>query len=87
MYIYSITNCHHSNSILPVPFSLLSQHIAGPGIRQKRRMFFVSIYGVLPTEEYTILKVTQETTTLEIVQQVRDRGVKNRGNLASPSAK
>lgn len=35
----------------------------------KRRMFFLMVYGVVPEEPYTILKITQESTTQEVVLQ------------------
>ena len=41
-----------------------------PPLRQKRRLFFVTLYGVMGPDEYKMLKVTQETTTLEAIQQV-----------------
>lgn len=36
-----------------------------PGV--KRRMFFLMVYGVVPDEPYTILKITQESTTQEVI--------------------
>ncbi|XP_046688497.1 uncharacterized protein LOC124374291 isoform X3 [Homalodisca vitripennis] len=38
-----------------------------PGV--KRRMFFLMVYGVVPDEPYTILKITQESTTHEVILQ------------------
>uniref|UniRef100_A0A8D9BY52 Phosphoinositide phospholipase C n=2 Tax=Cacopsylla melanoneura TaxID=428564 RepID=A0A8D9BY52_9HEMI len=38
-----------------------------PGV--KRKMFFLVVYGVLPDEQYTILKITQESTTQEVILQ------------------
>lgn len=35
-----------------------------PGV--KRRMFFLMVHGVVPEEPYTILKITQESTTQEV---------------------
>nr|XP_024217236.1 1-phosphatidylinositol 4,5-bisphosphate phosphodiesterase epsilon-1 [Halyomorpha halys] len=35
----------------------------------KRRMFFLMVYGVVPDETSTILKITQESTTHEVVLQ------------------
>nr|CAD7593769.1 unnamed protein product [Timema genevievae] len=35
----------------------------------KRRMFFLMVHGVVPDEPYTILKITQESTTQEVVLQ------------------
>lgn len=38
-----------------------------PGV--KRRMFFLMVYGVVPDEPSTILKITQESTTQEVILQ------------------
>lgn len=38
-----------------------------PGV--KRRMFFLMVYGVVPDESSTILKITQESTTQEVILQ------------------
>ncbi|XP_065340527.1 uncharacterized protein LOC135939859 isoform X4 [Cloeon dipterum] len=35
----------------------------------KRRMFFLMVFGVIPDEPYTILKITQESTTQEVIVQ------------------
>ncbi|KAF2901192.1 hypothetical protein ILUMI_04995 [Ignelater luminosus] len=37
------------------------------GIPVKRRLFFLMVYGVVSEEPYTILKVTQESTTQEVL--------------------
>lgn len=39
------------------------------GVTLKRRMFFLMVYHVVPDEPYTILKVTQESTTQEVMLQ------------------
>ncbi|XP_057336827.1 1-phosphatidylinositol 4,5-bisphosphate phosphodiesterase epsilon-1-like [Microplitis mediator] len=39
------------------------------GVTLKRRMFFLMVYDVIPDEPYTILKVTQESTTQEVMLQ------------------
>ncbi|XP_011137962.1 1-phosphatidylinositol 4,5-bisphosphate phosphodiesterase epsilon-1 [Harpegnathos saltator] len=39
------------------------------GVTLKRRMFFLMVYHVIPEEPYTILKVTQESTTQEVMLQ------------------
>ncbi|XP_015189292.1 PREDICTED: 1-phosphatidylinositol 4,5-bisphosphate phosphodiesterase epsilon-1-like [Polistes dominula] len=39
------------------------------GVTLKRRMFFLMVYHVTPEEPYTILKVTQESTTQEVMLQ------------------
>ncbi|XP_046989883.1 1-phosphatidylinositol 4,5-bisphosphate phosphodiesterase epsilon-1-like [Schistocerca americana] len=45
-------------------------HAAAIGsVPLKRRMFFLMVYGVMPDEPYTILKITQESTTQEVVLQ------------------
>lgn len=39
------------------------------GVTLKRRMFFLMVYHVIPEEPYTILKVTQESTTYDVMYQ------------------
>ncbi|XP_043274277.1 1-phosphatidylinositol 4,5-bisphosphate phosphodiesterase epsilon-1-like isoform X2 [Venturia canescens] len=39
------------------------------GVTLKRRMFFLKVYDVIPEEAYTIFKVTQESTTQEVLLQ------------------
>lgn len=39
------------------------------GVTLKRRMFFLVVYHVVPDEMYTILKVTQESTTKDVMIQ------------------
>ncbi|XP_020282205.1 1-phosphatidylinositol 4,5-bisphosphate phosphodiesterase epsilon-1-like [Pseudomyrmex gracilis] len=39
------------------------------GVTLKRRMFFLAVYHVIPDEPYTILKVTQESNTQEVMLQ------------------
>lgn len=39
------------------------------GVTLKRRMFFLMVHHVLPTEPYTILKVTQDSSTQEVMLQ------------------
>ncbi|KAF5302460.1 hypothetical protein FQR65_LT08550 [Abscondita terminalis] len=41
--------------------------ISGTPLCVKRRMFFLMVYGVVAEEPYTILKVTQESTTQEVL--------------------
>ncbi|CAH0559692.1 unnamed protein product [Brassicogethes aeneus] len=41
--------------------------ISGTPLCVKRRMFFLMVYGVLTEEPYTILKITQESTTHEVL--------------------
>lgn len=41
--------------------------ISGTPLCVKRRMFFLMVYGVVPEEPYTILKITQESTTQDVL--------------------
>ncbi|VEN34527.1 unnamed protein product [Callosobruchus maculatus] len=41
--------------------------ISGTPICVKRRMFFLMVYGVVSEEPYTILKITQESTTQDVL--------------------
>ena len=56
---------------VPLPFLQCVGQLIGPPQQHKRRTFFITVYGVTPDEEYMILKVTQETTAQEVLQQVR----------------
>ena len=38
-------------------------------VRQKRRMFFITLNGITPNED-SVMKVTQDTTSQEVIQQV-----------------
>jgi len=38
-----------------------------PTVPLKRRMFFLVVYGVVADEPYTVLKVTQDTTAAEVI--------------------
>lgn len=40
----------------------------------KRKTFFLTVYGVSPDEPYTILKVIQESTTKDVLQQALMKG-------------
>ena len=40
----------------------------------KRKTFFLTVYGVTPDEPYTILKVIQESTTKDVLQQALMKG-------------
>jgi phosphatidylinositol phospholipase C epsilon len=40
----------------------------------KRKTFFLTVYGVSPDEPYTILKVIQESTTKDVLQQALIKG-------------
>lgn len=41
--------------------------ISGTPLCVKRRMFFLMVYGVVAEEPYTILKITQESTTKDVL--------------------
>ncbi|XP_056642796.1 1-phosphatidylinositol 4,5-bisphosphate phosphodiesterase epsilon-1-like isoform X2 [Diorhabda sublineata] len=41
--------------------------ISGTPLCVKRRMFFLMVYGVVTEEPYTILKITQESTTQDVL--------------------
>lgn len=43
--------------------------ISGTPLCVKRRMFFLMVYGVVAEEPYTILKITQESTTQDVLAQ------------------
>lgn len=43
--------------------------ITGTPLCVKRRMFFLMVYGVVSEEPYTILKITQESTTKDVLLQ------------------
>ncbi|XP_076374836.1 1-phosphatidylinositol 4,5-bisphosphate phosphodiesterase epsilon-1 isoform X2 [Megalopta genalis] len=46
------------------------------GVTLKRRMFFLKVFHVVPNEPYTILKVTQDSTTQEVmVQALQKAGI------------
>lgn len=48
---------------------LRSVSLMNTNIPLRRRMFFLSVYGVVNDEPYTILKITQESTTREVIVQ------------------
>ena len=41
-----------------------------PAIRHKRRLFVISVFGTTADEDYVNISLTQDTTTLEAIQQV-----------------
>ncbi|KAK6186335.1 hypothetical protein SNE40_008388 [Patella caerulea] len=46
------------------------KEVPGPlGTRLKRRMFFISVFGVTAPDEYIILKTTQDTTAYDAIAQ------------------
>lgn len=44
-------------------------NLSGMPMCVKRRMFFLMVYGVVPDEPYTILKITQESSTQDVILQ------------------
>ncbi|XP_074103841.1 1-phosphatidylinositol 4,5-bisphosphate phosphodiesterase epsilon-1 isoform X1 [Cotesia typhae] len=51
------------------------------GVTLKRRMFFLMVYDVIPDEPYTILKVTQESTTQEVMLQALQKAGISAGHV------
>lgn len=47
----------------------------------KRKMFFLTVYGVSQEEPYTILKITQESTTRDVIMQALQKAGKLNQNL------
>uniref|UniRef100_T1IQR7 Phosphoinositide phospholipase C n=1 Tax=Strigamia maritima TaxID=126957 RepID=T1IQR7_STRMM len=47
----------------------------------RRRLFFLRVYGVVPDEMYTILKVAQESTTRDVILQALVKGNKSASSL------
>lgn len=47
------------------------------GVTLKRRMFFLIVFHVVPDEPFTILKVTQESTTHEVMLQALQKAGKS----------
>ena len=41
------------------------------GTKLKRRLFFISVFGVTAPDEYVILKVTQDTSVYDAIAQVQ----------------
>ncbi|KAJ9590133.1 hypothetical protein L9F63_016745 [Diploptera punctata] len=59
----------HGRDSVPDAVAIKKDYPAGGAVPLKRRMFFLMVYGVVPDEPYTILKITQESTTQEVVLQ------------------
>lgn len=60
----------HGRDSVPEAVAIKKDHHPGSGaVPLKRRMFFLMVHGVVPEEPYTILKITQESTTQEVVLQ------------------
>jgi phosphatidylinositol phospholipase C epsilon len=53
---------------------LLNQMNMSDSDKGKRKTFFLTVYGVSPDEPYTILKVIQESTTKDVLQQALIKG-------------
>ncbi|KAK0080494.1 hypothetical protein PV326_008131, partial [Microctonus aethiopoides] len=64
---------HNKESKRPIsgktPDKLITVDPGLGGVTLKRRMFFLMVYDILPDEPYTILKVTQESSTHEVMLQ------------------
>lgn len=74
---HHLTASHDAKQSLPNNSLLLNTSkpisLVGANIPLKRRMFFLSVYGVVTDEPYTILKITQESTTHEVIVQALQR--------------
>lgn len=57
--------------------------LIGANIPLKRRMFFLMVYGVVNEEPYTILKITQESSTQEVITQALQKSAA--ANRQSPN--
>ncbi|XP_070497870.1 1-phosphatidylinositol 4,5-bisphosphate phosphodiesterase epsilon-1-like isoform X2 [Chironomus tepperi] len=53
---------------------LLNNQLNNDNDKGKRKTFFLTVYGVTPDEPYTILKVIQESTTKDVLQQALIKG-------------
>ncbi|KAJ8317113.1 hypothetical protein KUTeg_005017 [Tegillarca granosa] len=54
--------------------TILTLHLLGPlGTKVKRRMFFISVFGVNSPDEYVILKVTQDTSVYDTIAQALNK--------------
>lgn len=53
---------------------LLNNQLNSDNDKGKRKTFFLTVYGVTPDEPYTILKVIQESSTKEVLQQALMKG-------------
>lgn len=69
------TDRNLSQNLLMAESKLLGNPMGGNNKTPvKRKTFFLMVYGVSPDEPYTILKVTQESTTKDILQQALIKG-------------
>lgn len=53
---------------------LLNNQLNNDSDKGKRKTFFLTVYGVTPDEPYTILKVIQESSTKDVLQQALMKG-------------
>ncbi|XP_052770885.1 1-phosphatidylinositol 4,5-bisphosphate phosphodiesterase epsilon-1-like [Mya arenaria] len=58
-------------------------HLINPvGTKLKRRMFFISVFGVTAPDEYVILKVTQDTSVYDAIQQALNKAGRGEEKVA-----
>ncbi|XP_023235323.1 uncharacterized protein LOC111634715 isoform X2 [Centruroides sculpturatus] len=58
-----------------------TKDLSTTGVPMKRRMFFLMVHGVVPDEPSTILKITQDSTTKEVIAQALMKANKLNENL------
>lgn len=68
----------NSEAIPNADASTSKPSLIGANIPLKRRMFFLMVYGVVNEEPYTILKITQESSTQEVITQALQKSAGNR---------
>lgn len=71
-------SCEQSIDLDLIP---MTTQLAGANIPLKRRMFFLMVYGVVIEEPYTILKITQESVTQEVIAQALQKGTRSNQNI------
>lgn len=88
LFIYSrieeetIDSCYADESLMDrtktnlmmMESKLLNNQLNSDNDKGKRKTFFLTVYGVTPDEPYTILKVIQESTTKDVLQQALIKG-------------
>lgn len=62
------------NNLSIMESKLLNNQLNNDNDKGKRKTFFLTVYGVTPDEPYTILKVIQESTTKDVLQQALIKG-------------
>lgn len=72
-YIDEIDRTKSTNFSL-MESKLLNNQLNNDSDKGKRKFFFLTVYGVIPDEPYTILKVTQESSTKDVLQQALIKG-------------